>query len=126
MKVCSTCGGKLVRVHRSWWQRLALKAVFECRECGAREAKRWLFFRTPTRIANCPRCGNRKLEVYKKRDRIEMFHFSVFRMLQGWMGAKLCYCALCRLQFYDFRPLAEKSSRSRSRSHAAPSQTGSA
>ena len=44
------------------------------------------------------------LRVQRKRDYVEGYELNLLRMIQKLLGAPLCYCWDCRLQFYDLRP----------------------
>ncbi len=57
-----------------------------------------------TLYARCPKCGNTQLKIFKHRDHIEAYQLNLVRILQKLLGAPLCYCWECRLQFYDVRP----------------------
>jgi hypothetical protein len=58
--------------------------------------------------ARCPKCGNIQLRVFKQRDYVEDFSHNPLRLIQRLFGARLYYCELCRLQFYDLRPGARQ------------------
>src|SRR5450631_601185 len=103
---CLSCHGRLHAVHRNGWQRFIYRSLYRCSKCGLAEPHRRGWCRIHiARIANCPRCGCRDLKVFRKRDRVEGFQSSVWRRVQSWLGAKLYYCHICRLQFYDLRPM---------------------
>lgn len=114
---CPKCKSENVRrEHRSPEDRRKYAAVFECYDCGNHigisRLKLLLNLHMPgfaqmpwiTTHARCPKCGNMKLQVYRQRDYIEGYHRTLLRLLQRLLGAPLCYCWSCRLQFYDLRP----------------------
>ena len=103
LRACGKCGGTMERVRRSLWGRVLYRAAFQCGGCGARDLRRRRFLRRWSMVARCPRCFSSELTVRRRRDPSESFRGGVIRRLQGWMGVKLCYCARCRLQFYDSR-----------------------
>lgn len=110
---CEGCGGLLDRKHRMWWQRLFVRSLYKCRECGMLHARlrSFLDWGLSTRC-HCPRCGQARLKVKSSRDKIEGYDRSLFRQFQGLMGARLYYCQPCRWQFYDMRPRVREESES--------------
>jgi len=114
---CPKCKSEHVhRERRTPDERWKYAAVFECYDCHHRTGVSHLkqlprlslphFLRAPwiTYHARCPHCGNMQLRVYKQRDYVEGYQRNLLRMLQKLLGAPLCYCWECRLQFYDLRP----------------------
>jgi hypothetical protein len=120
MHTCHHCGGRLHRVRRTLWQRLLYRSLYECYSCSAWERNHHTIFHSFTGVSRCPRCDSRRLKVFKKRDHIEGFQRNIYRRIQGWMGAKLCYCERCRLQFYDRRPIEEQRPRATAEPAAKP------
>jgi cytoskeletal protein CcmA (bactofilin family)/DNA-directed RNA polymerase subunit RPC12/RpoP len=52
----------------------------------------------------CPHCGTLRLQIFKRRDRIEnMYGNSLLNRLREKRGDTLYHCVFCRLQFYDPR-----------------------
>jgi predicted RNA-binding Zn-ribbon protein involved in translation (DUF1610 family) len=114
---CPKCkSDNVYREHRSPEDRRKYAAVFECYDCGQHIGVSRLqkllnphmpdFLRMPwiTVHARCPRCGNMKLQVFERRDYIEGYQRNLLRFVQRLLGAPLCYCPSCRLQFHDLRP----------------------
>lgn len=100
---CERCGKKAVRIPRNWWTRLWFTAKYRCIDCRYERA----YLRRPALPSlhrACPRCGNRELERFPNRDRIDKTYLNPISMLQRLIGAPLWWCAWCRLQFYDYRP----------------------
>ncbi len=106
MEVCE-CGGRAVRIRRSFWQKLKYQAVYRCKDCArlmGGKASQPMF----SGWSVCPRCGTRELRVRRKRDNVDSMSHGLLSRLEGLLGAALHHCEFCRLQFYDFRPVAEK------------------
>src|SRR5215831_17789579 len=54
---CGQCGGKLRRVHRTFWERFSYMAIYECRQCEREEfAPRRYRYHMGTNT-RCPVCG---------------------------------------------------------------------
>ena len=106
MRRCMQCGGRLTRVHRSFLQRLRYVAIFACAECRRRETRCRFTYRFGQECC-CPRCGTNRLSKLKKRDGIDPMASSLWNLAARVGGGQLYHCWLCRLQFYDRRPLPE-------------------
>jgi DNA-directed RNA polymerase subunit RPC12/RpoP len=105
--VCSHCGGRLKRVHRTPLQKLVYAGVYQCSGCGAEAFDtRFIYHRGPT--AECPHCGTATLSKLPRRDRIDAMRKGVWNLIQRAGGGQLFHCNLCRLQFYDRRPMKER------------------
>jgi len=106
---CEQCNKEVVRVARGAWERLLYSAVYWCPECERKTAiPRYphLFISLRRR---CPRCAGHKLERLRRRDRIDPLYHNPISLVQALFGARLWWCPLCRLQFYDLRPGAQSS-----------------
>jgi len=91
-------------------------AVLECEDCTQLlrvsylqqpprlHVRTWLRMRLNALCARCPRCGSDRLSGGAGPDAVHNYRSRPVRTLQRLMGAPLCYCAECRLQFYDLRP----------------------
>jgi hypothetical protein len=114
---CPKCKSSNVhREHRTATDRWKYAAVFECYDCNHRVGISYLsqplrlavpqLFRWPwiTLHVRCPHCGETELKVMRSRDEVEDYRRGPLRFAQRLLGAKLYYCWLCRLQFYDLRP----------------------
>ena len=102
---CPNCSGeRLHRRRRTLAEKLIFATIYECSDCG-RQYRVPHFQRGPrwSLIAACPRCGNRDLKAFSRRDHIEGYYTNPFSTLQRFFGARLLYCKWCRLQFYDLR-----------------------
>src|ERR1700674_353642 len=103
MRNCGVCGGKMVRVPRTFSQKFAYHAVLKCRTCGAGEKRDQWFLFLFGRTSRCPRCGTFRVEKLRGVDHIDPMYRNPFSYLQKWFGAALHWCPYCRLQFYDLR-----------------------
>ena len=115
MRNCGRCGGRLRRVHRTFWERFSYLAIYECRDCHdvisyPRHYRHHLGPHT-----RCPRCGTLRVTKLKERDHIDPIHTGLLNLLERLAAGKLYHCRFCRLQFYDRRNLASENQR-----HAAP------
>ena len=115
MPQCATCTRPLVRVHRSFLERLLYADAFECRSCRRRIRRlhpgisvRYNFF--VSTHARCVNCGTAKVQRVAKRDLLDGLTGHPVSQLQRLTFAPLNRCAACRLQFYDWRPVAPKKS----------------
>jgi hypothetical protein len=108
---CVQCGEKLRRVHRTFFERLSYMAIYECRKCEREEyaPRRYRYHFGPT--CRCPVCGTYRVVKLKRRDKIDKMHTGFLNLLERIAGkSRLFHCRWCRLQFYDRRPLAPKTS----------------
>lgn len=109
MHKCSQCGGKLYRVHRSFWERFGYMAIFACKDCETQEfvPRRHRYHLGPH--ARCPSCGTYRIVRLKERDKIDPMYMGFLNALERAAGGRLFHCRYCRCQFYDRRPLATDS-----------------
>src|SRR5690348_8762741 len=108
MRKCGQCGGRLRRVHRTFFERFSYMAIYECRECKREEfvPRRYrLHFGNTCR---CPQCGTYRVIRLKQPDKIDRRHGGFLNFLERLVGGKLHHCRYCRIQFYDRRPLASE------------------
>ena len=99
---CNHCGGHLNRVHRTTLERLFYVAAYQCDARTRKKLVRYLPLRRQ-RECCCPRCGSSRVVRLKRRDQIDKMETGLWNLLAR---GKSCHCSLCRLQFYDCRPLA--------------------
>jgi hypothetical protein len=107
MVKCEQCGGKLRRVHRTFWERFNYMAIYECQKCEREEflPRRFRYHLGPT--CRCPVCGTYRVVRLKERDRIDRFQSGFLNLLERLLGSSRIYhCRWCRIQFYDRRRLA--------------------
>ncbi len=101
--LCSKCGETLARVPRKGIERWRYSAVYACRRCDLKvgSARWWDPLLSSHRC--CPKCGGGNIERLSRRDEIDPMYKNPLSWLQGLLGAKLWWCPLCRIQFYDLR-----------------------
>ena len=102
---CSNCGGAVRRIHRTFLQRFQYLAIFQCADCRQPKYQPRPNFYNFGPFARCPRCGTFRVSRLRERDRIDGFHRSAVGMVRSLLGAPLCHCRFCRVQFYDRRAL---------------------
>jgi DNA-directed RNA polymerase subunit RPC12/RpoP len=109
MHKCSQCGGKLYRVHRTFFERFSYMAIYSCKDCETEEfvPRRYRFHLDPH--ARCPSCGTYRVVKLKARDRIDPMYVGFLNLLERLAGGRLFHCRYCRCQFYDRRNLASES-----------------
>ena len=104
---CKQCGGKLKRVHRTFFERFGYMAIYECRECKREEfvPRRYRYHFGPS--CRCPLCGTYRVVRLKQPDKIDRKHGGFLNLLERLIGkGRLFHCRWCRLQFFDRRGLA--------------------
>jgi DNA-directed RNA polymerase subunit RPC12/RpoP len=105
---CGQCGGKLRRVHRTFWERFSYMAIYECRKCEREEFAPRRYRYHMGLNTRCPVCGSYRVVKLKHPDRIDRMHGGFLNFLERIAGkGKLFHCRWCRLQFYDRRELAD-------------------
>ena len=107
MPRCDDCAGRLWRVHRTFLEHFVYEAIFRCRVCQKEKfiARPYVF--RLGKECRCPRCGTYRVVQLKKRDRIDPMDPGLLSLWQRLViGGNLFHCNLCRIQFYDRRPLA--------------------
>ncbi|HEX8985005.1 MAG TPA: hypothetical protein VF767_06235 [Bryobacteraceae bacterium] len=119
MTKCGNCGGRLYRVHRTFFQKFSYMAVYRCGECGQEEfsPRRYRYHLGPD--CRCPRCGSLRVVRLKERDHIDPLEKGLLSFLERLAGGTLHHCRYCRLQFYDRRPVAPEAPAERRRAAAA-------
>ena len=108
--ICPVCrSDRFHRRHRSFAERLRYAAVYECRACHCRDVETYAeHLPFLSRVARCPECGGTDLRPLSALDPIERLYRNPFSYVQKFFGAPLLYCAPCRFQFYDLRPLKKR------------------
>lgn len=106
MHKCSSCGGKLRRVHRTFLERFGYMAIYACRDCEKEESLPYRYRFHFGRSARCPNCGTFRIVRLKEPDCIDPMYVGFFNFLERIAGGKLFHCRYCRCQFYDRRRLA--------------------
>lgn len=108
MLKCGECGGKLRRVHRTFFERFNYMAIYECQQCEREEYVSRPFRYHLGPACRCPLCGTYRVVRLKERDHIDRFHHGFLNLLERLAGGKLHHCRWCRMQFYDRRKLASE------------------
>jgi hypothetical protein len=109
MVKCGQCGGKLRRVHRTFFERFNYMAIYECPKCEREEfvPRRFRYHLGP--VCRCPVCGTLRVVRLKERDRIDRLLSGFLNLLERLAGgSRLYHCRWCRMQFYDRRKLASE------------------
>jgi len=106
MPTCSQCGAKANRIHRTFRERFAYLAIYECRGCHEISAvpRRYRYRFGPH--CRCPKCGTLRVSRLKQRDKIDPMKKGPVNLMRRLLGGMLYHCRYCRLQFYDSRRLA--------------------
>ena len=109
MGKCGYCGGgRLKRVHRTFLERFSYLAIYKCRECENEEfVPRRYTFRLGGN-ARCPRCGTLRITKLRGLDKIDPMIPGMLNRLEKLAGGTLYHCSFCRLQFYDRRKMAPR------------------
>jgi hypothetical protein len=103
---CGQCGGKLRRVHRTFFERFSYMAIYECQKCEREEYVPRRFRYHFGSACRCPVCGSHRVSKLKLPDKIDRFHGGFLNLLERIASkGQLFHCRWCRLQFYDRRPL---------------------
>lgn len=103
---CVKCGGKLHHIHRTFLERFAYMAVYECPKCESEILVPRQYRHHFGHHCRCPRCGTYKVVRLPRRDRIDPLETGFLNLLERLAGGKLYHCCFCRVQFYDRRLLA--------------------
>jgi hypothetical protein len=125
MRTCTRCGGRLKRIHRTFAERIAYLAIYECRDCHEINHAPRRFRLHFGEFCRCPRCGTFRVVRLKKRDRIDPMDRGFLHLLERMAGGQIYHCRYCRVQFYDRRQLAPDSD-SRSNGGVSPRGPGTA
>jgi len=105
--VCEQCGGRLRRVHRTFFERFNYMAIYECRKCEKEQyaPRRFRYHLGPS--CRCPICGTYRVVRLKAPDKIDRKHGGFLNLVERLAGkGRMFHCRWCRLQFFDRRPLA--------------------
>ena len=110
MLPCPSCGGTLVRAHRSTFEKVFFADTYRCRKCDRRTRRlyhavaiRLRFLLSPH--TRCISCGTTDVRLLRKKDRVDTLSRSLLSRCMGRTGGSLHSCAACRLQYYDWRPV---------------------
>lgn len=109
MRKCGYCGGRrLKRVHRTFFERFSYMAIYECRDCENEEfvPRRYTYHFGEN--ARCPKCGTFRLTKLRSPDKIDKMSSGLLNTVERLAGGSLYHCCFCRLQFYDRRTMAPR------------------
>ena len=109
MRKCVRCGGRLRRVHRTFFERFSYLAIFECKECSGEEFVPRRYRAHFGKGARCPKCGTFRITRLKTPDKIDPIQNGLLNLLERMAGGRIHHCRYCRIQFYDRRRLASES-----------------
>jgi DNA-directed RNA polymerase subunit RPC12/RpoP len=118
MRQCGQCGGKLRRVHRTFWERFNYLAIYECRHCEREVLIPRHYTYHLGNTCRCPKCGTFRVVKLKVPDKIDPMQGGLMNLLERLAGGTLYHCCYCRVQFFDRRPLDPNASRVATRSAA--------
>ena len=103
---CEKCGGRLRRVHRTFFERFSYMAIYECRECDTEKVYPRRYMYHFGKYCRCPHCGTFRVTRLKAPDKIDRLHAGFLDYLERLAGGTLHHCCFCRVQFHDRRKLA--------------------
>jgi hypothetical protein len=107
MLTCPHCHRRLLHVRRTLFEKLWNTEMYACAGCrkrmGARRVSLLFLFSKCTR---CIECGSAEVARLVKPDRVDSFTTNPLGRVQRLLGAPVCRCSPCRVQFYDWRPVA--------------------
>ena len=108
MLKCEKCGGRLRRIHRTFFEHFRYLAIYECRDCDKENfyPRRYMYHFGP--YTRCPNCGTYRVSRRKAPDKIDHVHSGLLNYLERLAGGRLYHCRFCRVQFYDRRKLASE------------------
>lgn len=110
MRKCVDCGGPIKRVHRTLLQRFRYVAIYECCRCKLQQSVPSHYLSQLGAESRCPKCGTYRIVRLNQPDKIDPMYSGLSNALERWSGGRLYHCRFCRLQFYDRRPMTERSS----------------
>jgi hypothetical protein len=89
-------------------ERFSYLAIYECRECENEEfiPRQYTFHLGEN--ARCPRCGTLRVTKLRAPDKIDPMVTGLLNRVEKMAGGSLHHCCFCRLQFYDRRKLAPR------------------
>jgi len=105
---CKHCGGRVRRVHRTFFERFSYMAIYACRDCDSEKLypRPYMYHFGP--LCRCPRCGTFRVTRLKAPDKIDRLNPGFLNYLERLVGGTLYHCRYCRVQFYDRRMLTEE------------------
>ena len=127
MRKCGYCGSsRLKRVHRTFLERFSYLAIYECRECENEEfVPRQYTFHLGENV-RCPRCGTLRVTKLRAPDKIDPMASGLLNRLEKMAGGVLHHCCFCRVQFYDRRKMAPRTTLTPIQPEGAPAEAAPA
>jgi len=82
MLKCEQCGGRVRRVHRTFFERFSYMAIYECRDCDTERCypRRYTYHFGPH--CRCPHCGTFRVTRLKSPDKIDRWHTGFLNYLE--------------------------------------------
>jgi hypothetical protein len=108
MLKCEKCGGRVRRVHRTFFERFSYMAIYACRDCDTEKfyPRHYQYHFGPH--CRCPRCGTFRVTRLKAPDKIDPLSTGLLNYFERMAGGRLYHCRFCRVQFFDRRMLASE------------------
>jgi DNA-directed RNA polymerase subunit RPC12/RpoP len=96
------------RVHRTFFERFRYLAIYECRDCENEEfiPRRYTYHTGEN--ARCPKCGSFRITKLRAPDKIDKMYRGPLNAIERIAGGTLHHCCFCRIQFFDRRKLAPR------------------
>jgi hypothetical protein len=107
-------------------ERFSYLAIFECEECENEELVPRQYTFHLGENARCPRCGTLRVTRLRARDKIDPMISGMLNRLKRLAGGTLYHCCFCRVQFYDRRKIAPRTTPQPVRPDAPPPETAPA
>jgi len=109
MRKCGYCGGsRLKRVHRTFLERFSYLAIYECRDCENEEFVPRAYTYHFGENARCPKCGTYRVTKLRGPDKIDKMMPGLLNRVEKMAGGVLFHCCFCRIQFFDRRKMAPR------------------
>ena len=92
MRTCTRCGGRLKRIHRTFAERIAYLAIYECKQCHTEDNMPRAHYLHRGKAARCPKCGTYRIVRLKEPDQIDPMHTGLLNLLERMAGGRLHHC----------------------------------
>jgi hypothetical protein len=96
------------RVHRTFFERFSYLAIYECRDCENEEFIPRAYTYHFGENARCPKCGTFRITKLKSPDKIDKMRSGLLNSFEKMSGGILYHCCFCRIQFFDRRKMAPR------------------
>jgi hypothetical protein len=89
-------------------ERFSYLAIYECRDCENEEfiPRRYTYHFGEN--ARCPKCGTFRVTKLRGLDKIDKMASGLANWMEKLAGGCLYHCCFCRVQFYDRRKQAPR------------------